>query len=283
MYGRIATGDPAHVPVGRYAQQALTKLGLWNMAKSRLAPSDSVRSAQLLVERGEAPVGIVYATDAAIGRALLSQPRLLAMDEPLASLDGKRKAEILPFLIRLKTSLALPILYVTHSQEELASLADTLVLIDAGRVIAAGPVDEIVSRGDLPTAKRDDAGAVLAVRVAKHDVTLGLTTIDCNDTHFVVPLLDAAPETRMRVRVPAREVILATERPGASSVHNVLEGQVRQITPDPEHRAVMVEVQLLGTRLLARITPDAVDRLHLANGVSVLALVKSVSIEILPS
>jgi len=218
----------------------------------------------------------------AIGRALLSQPRLLAMDEPLASLDGRRKAEILPFLARLKTKLALPVIYITHSLEELASLADTLVLIDSGRVIAMGPLDELASRGDLPIAVRDDAGAVLSARVVEHDRTRGLTVLDCSGTRLLVPLLEAAPETRLRVRVPAREVILATEHVGASSVHNVLEGTVRGINPDPAHEAILVEVQLQGTRLLARVTPDALESLHIAPTRPILALVKSVSIETLP-
>ena len=99
----------------------------------------------------------------AIGRALLAQPHLLLMDEPLASLDAARKAEILPYLTRLKTALRLPVLYVTHALDEVAQLADSLVLIEAGRVVGFGPLSEIAARADLPLAQRDDAGAVLHV------------------------------------------------------------------------------------------------------------------------
>ena len=137
----------------------------------------------------------------AIGRALLAQPKLLAMDEPLASLDGPRKAEILPFLARLKTAMALPILYVTHSPEELASLADTLVLLDAGRVVAAGPLEEIMTRGDLPLANRDDAGAVLTARVVGHDADRQLTALEAGET----AALGAADRTpTLRDAAPAR-------------------------------------------------------------------------------
>jgi molybdate transport system ATP-binding protein len=218
----------------------------------------------------------------AIGRALLAQPAILAMDEPLASLDAPRKAEILPFLNRLKAALKLPIVYVTHSPDELATLGDTLVLVERGHVLATGPLDELATRGDLPIATWDDAGAVLPVRVREHDATRRLTALDCRGTTVLVPLMTEAPDTMLRIRVPAREVILATELSGTTSVHNVLAGEVTAITADTEHAASLVEVKLAGPRLLARVTPDAIDRLRLAEGVPVLALVKSVSIEMLP-
>src|SRR6201996_6541527 len=113
----------------------------------------------------------------AIGRALLAQPHLLLMDEPLASLDTLRKSEIMPYLTRLKTALKLPILYVTHALDEVAQLADSVVLIEAGRVIGSGPLSEIVARGDLPLAQRDDAGALLLCRVVEDDVGRRLSLI----------------------------------------------------------------------------------------------------------
>jgi molybdate transport system ATP-binding protein len=218
----------------------------------------------------------------AIGRALLAQPKLLAMDEPLASLDGPRKAEILPFLARLKTALALPILYVTHSPEELASLADTLVLLNAGRVLAAGPLEEIMTRSDLPFASRDDAGAVLTARVVAHDANRQLTALEAGGTRLWVPLLEREPGAMLRVRVPAREVILAGEQPSPTSAHNVVAGHVRAITQEPARHETLVEVALDRESLLARVTPDAIELLGLAPGHEVVALVKSVSIEILP-
>jgi molybdate transport system ATP-binding protein len=218
----------------------------------------------------------------AIGRALLSQPLLLAMDEPLASLDAQHKAEILAYLARLRHTLRLPILYVTHSLDEVTRLADTLVLIRAGRVLAAGPMGQIVGRGDLPLAARDDAAAVLSARVLTHDPARQLSELDAAGRRLLVPLLASAPGNAVRVRIPAREVILAASEPQGISVHNVISGTVQRIVHDPGRHAAMVEVGLDGASLLARVTPDAVVRLGLSAGRTVLALVKSMAIEVLP-
>lgn len=217
----------------------------------------------------------------AIGRALLSQPRLLLMDEPLASLDVARKAEILPYLAQLKTALRLPILYVTHSMDEVSRLADTLVLIERGGVLAAGPLAEVTARSDLELAQRDDAGAVVPATVTSHDASRQLTTLLTGDTQLQVPLVDAAVGSAIRVRIPAREVILAREVPRAISIHNTLAGTVRAVAHDAVRHAALVEVTLSDGALLARVTLDAVMRLSLAPGVPVLALIKSVAIEVL--
>jgi molybdate transport system ATP-binding protein len=216
----------------------------------------------------------------AIGRALLAQPHLLLMDEPLASLDAARKAEILPYIIRLKTTLRLPVLYVTHALEEMVRLADTVVLIEAGRVIAAGPLSEIAARGDLPVGQRDDAGAVLAARVEAHDAARRLTRLDAGGTPILVPLVDAAPGQAVRVRIPAREVILALAAPDAVSVQNVLPGIVRAISEDAARHVALVEVMLGGQAVLARVTPDALRRLDLAPGHAAIAMFKSVGVEV---
>ncbi len=216
----------------------------------------------------------------AIGRALLSRPRLLAMDEPLASLDAERRSEILPYLLRLRKTLDLPILYVTHALEEAARLADTLVLIRSGRVLEAGRPADLLWRADLPFARRDEAAAVLDATVVCHQPTRQLSEIEAGGRRFLVPLLEAPPGTQLRLRIPAREVILAATKPAGISVHNVIPGVVRSIVDDPARHAAMVEVALDGEGLLARITPDAVARLGLAPGSSVLALVKSMAIEV---
>lgn len=217
----------------------------------------------------------------AIGRALLSQPLLLAMDEPLASLDAQRKAEILPYLARLRRGLKLPILYVTHALDEVARLADTLVLIRAGHVLDAGPLQELIGRADLPLAQRDDAASVLVAEVLSHDPARQLTTLAAGGRHLLVPLLQVSPGSPVRVRIPAREVILAAEEPRGISVHNVIAGTVRAVVADPARHAALVEVQLEAAGLLARVTLDAVTRLGLAPGARVLALIKSMAIEVL--
>lgn len=218
----------------------------------------------------------------AIGRALLSQPLLLAMDEPLASLDAQHKAEILPYLARLKNALALPILYVTHALDEVARLADTLVLIRAGHVLAQGPIGEMLARADLPLAAREDAAAILAATVIAHDPPRQLTTLQAGGQAFLAPLLATPVGGRIRIRIPAREVILATETPRGISVHNAVPGTVRAVSIDATHHAALVEIALDGaTALLARVTPDAIARLSLRPGSAVLALIKSMAIDVL--
>jgi molybdate transport system ATP-binding protein len=217
----------------------------------------------------------------AIGRALLAQPHLLLMDEPLASLDSARKAEIMPYLTRLKTGLRLPILYVTHSLDEVAQLADSIVLIDAGRAVACGLLSDIVARADLPLAQSDDAGAVLVCHVVEHDAARELSRLEGGGTTLWIPLLEAPLGTQRRVRIPAREVILAGEQPASISLHNIVSGEVRRITGDRAKHSVLVEIALGGGALISRVTPDAIVRLALAPGRPVLALIKSTSIEVL--
>jgi molybdate transport system ATP-binding protein len=219
----------------------------------------------------------------AIGRALLAQPRLLLMDEPLASLDAARKAEILPYLTGLKTTLNLPILYVTHALDEVARLADSLVLIEAGKVVGSGALSEVAARADLPLARRDDAGALLLCRVAEHDTRRELTRLEGGGASFWVPLLDLPLDAACRVRIPAREVFLAGKAPEAISVHNIVPGVVRKIADATTRHAVLVEIALPSGALLSRVTSDAIARLGLSPGAPVLALVKSTSIEVLGS
>lgn len=217
----------------------------------------------------------------AIGRALLAQPRLLLMDEPLAGLDGERKAEILPYLAQLKQALGVPIIYVTHALDEVYAIADTLVLIEAGQVRAAGPLGTVTARGDVPLAARDDAGAVLEARVAEHHPARQLSLLRSGPLALWVPLVPGALGARLRVRIPAREIILATEAPAGISLHNILPATVVAITEDAARHTAMVELGSGEARLLARITPDAVARLGLRPGVAVLALVKSMSVDVL--
>jgi molybdate transport system ATP-binding protein len=217
----------------------------------------------------------------AIGRALLAQPRLLLMDEPLANLDTARKAEILPYLIRLKTTSKLPVLYVTHALDEAVRLADSIVLINAGQVVGFGSVSEIASRADLPLAQRDDAGALLLCRVVEHETNRGLTRLQGGGATLWVPLLDIPLGGECRARIPAREVILAGKSPEAISLHNIVSGTVRNILDDSLRRSVLVEVALPSGALLSRVTADAITRLGLSPGSPVLALIKSTSIEVL--
>ena len=218
----------------------------------------------------------------AIGRALLAQPHLLLMDEPLASLDAARKAEILPYLTRLKTTRRLPIIYVTHALDEVNQLADSLVLIEAGHVVGCGTAPEIAASADLPLAQRDDAGALLLCRVAEHDSGLGVDPPRWRRRNILGADAGCLPlRAECRVRIPAREVILAGKPPDAISLHNIVAGTVRRIAAEPARHAVLVEIALPHGALLSRVTSDAIVRLGLSPGSPVLALIKSTSIEVI--
>ena len=215
----------------------------------------------------------------AIGRALLASPRLLLMDEPLASLDARRKDEILPYLERLRDEARVPIVYVSHSIAEVTRLATTIVLISAGRVHAVGPVQEVMGRAGLyPLAGRFEAGAVLAMRIAAHDPRWSLSKLTGRFGTLMVPRLDSPVGTALRVRIRARDVILAVTRPTGISALNVLAAEVERLVPVDEG-ALEVQLRLGGERLLARVTKRSGEALGLAAGREVFAVIKTVAID----
>ena len=216
----------------------------------------------------------------AIGRALLSQPRLLLMDEPLSALDAPRRAEIMPYLERLKTRFRLPILYVTHALSELARLADRVVLLESGRVQAEGALNAILARTDLPAlAGRRDAVSAFDAQVADHDPARQLTRLQVGEASLLVPALSLAPGAQVRVATLAREVLLAIEPPRGLSARNILPGRIEHITPSDDQTA-LVQLRLTGgPSLLAAVTEDAVRDLGLEPGRQVWAVLKSVAVE----
>ena len=213
----------------------------------------------------------------AITRALAPAPRLLLLDEPLAGLDQARKAELLPFLEQLVGSLELPVLLVSHDLDEVARLADHLVLLDAGRVFAAGPLQETLAHPDLPLAQAEDASAVLQGRVAAIDETWGLAEITVGEVQLQVPGTRLQPGQDVRLRVAARDVSLALDPPARSSILNILPGTIERRVDRPP--LTQLELALPGgTRLLARVTCRSADHLGLKPGVPVYAQVKSVAV-----
>ncbi|MGH6897018.1 MAG: molybdenum ABC transporter ATP-binding protein [Geminicoccaceae bacterium] len=215
----------------------------------------------------------------AIGRALLCDPAALLMDEPLASLDAPRKAEILPYLERLRDQARLPIVYVSHSIDEVARLARTMILMSDGRVAAAGPVAQIMTRLDLrPMTGRFEAGVVIEAEVESHDEVYQLTTLRMGGQRLTVPRLAEGPGARVRLRVRARDVALATERPMGISIQNVLPGRVSELSRE-QGPFVEANVEVEGTVLTARLTRRAADAMGLAPGRPVFALIKTIALD----
>ena len=217
----------------------------------------------------------------AIGRALLCQPDLLLMDEPLSALDATRKHEILPFLKRLHDDLDIPIVLISHSIEEVAQLADTLVLLDQGRVVAAGPVSEILARADLPFASSINAGAVLSVTVKAHHESRWLTELDAHGASVFVPICPEPVGARMRIRIPANEVVLGIKAPPENvSTNNMLLGTVRNLRETADKTMAMAEVMVGDALILSQLTPDSVMDLGIAPGTSAYAMFKSIGVQV---
>ena len=212
----------------------------------------------------------------AIGRALLASPALILADEPLAALDEARKAEILPYFERLRDEVSVPFLYVSHSAAEVARLATTVVALEAGKVTAAGPASEILGDPMVTPAGVRAAGAVLeAVVVAHHDD--GLTELGAGSEALLLPHVPRAPGTRLRVRIPAGEVILSRGRPEGLSALNILEGVVEAMRPG-EGPGAIVSVRTGAGVVLARVTRRSAEALGLAEGVACHVVVKTVAI-----
>ncbi len=214
----------------------------------------------------------------AIARALLTQPKILLMDEPLAALDARRKEEVLPYLERIHAELDIPMLYVSHSAEEVARLADHVVLLDEGRVLASGPAADTLARLDLSNGLADDAGVLVDGTVNGFDDMYGLVHLDAAGGTWYVAHDALALGTRLRLRVLARDVSLALARPDDSSVLNLVQATVAATWPANTPAHVIVKLDAGGTALLARITRRSYDQLQLADGRSVWAQVKAVAL-----
>ncbi len=212
----------------------------------------------------------------AIGRALLSAPRLILADEPLAALDEARKAEILPYFERLRDEVNVPVLYVSHSASEVARLATTVVALDAGRVIAQGPASEILSDPAILPVGAREAGAVLTARIVRHHDD-GLTELDAHGLTLLLPRVTTAIGAQLRVRIAAHDVILSRHRPEGLSALNILPGVVHEVRPGGGPGAI-VALDTKAGRVLARITQRSAKALGLAPGEPIHAIVKSVSI-----
>jgi len=211
----------------------------------------------------------------AIGRALLTSPRLLLMDEPMASLDATSKGEILPYLERLHDRLAIPVIYVSHNLEEVIRLADHMVLLDNGRVLAEGPLHEVLTRADLPLAHGEGAAAVLEASVVAHDERHHLSTLAFAGGTLTLVRHPTPASTRVRVRILARDVAISLSPPQDLSVLNCLPARLLDVSDDPQPGQVLLRLAVGDQSvLLSRISRHSLERLGLQPGMRVFALIK---------
>ncbi|MFS2223276.1 molybdenum ABC transporter ATP-binding protein ModC [Pantoea sp. B65] len=213
----------------------------------------------------------------AIGRALLTAPEILLLDEPLASLDLPRKRELLPYLQKLAKQVDIPMLYVSHSLDEILHLAENVLVLDQGTVKAWGPLEEVWSSSAMrPWLPRADQSSVLRVQVLEHHPYYAMTALSLGDQHIWVSRVDAPPKTPLRIRIRAADVSLALQPPQNSSIRNVLPVQVAELLEIDDQ--IEVRLQIGYRELWARITPWARDELAIKPGMWLYAQIKSVSI-----
>jgi molybdate transport system ATP-binding protein len=214
----------------------------------------------------------------AIARALLSSPRLLLMDEPLSSLDEASKAEILPHLERLHDLLSIPIVFVSHALPEVMRLADDLVLLEEGCVRANGPLQELLTRPDLPLAAAESGGAVLDGTIIEHDTTFHLSYVRVSGGTVVLSLQPLPIGQHVRVRVEARDVSLALQAPQSSSISNVFPACIVELHADADPAQMLVRLRVGEDLLLARITRRSAVQLGLAIGTALYVQIKSAAL-----
>ena len=260
-----------------------------NLAYGRKAAPESERWAEFapivamlgiadLLDRRPASLSGGEKQRVAIGRALLASPRLLLMDEPLASIDPSRRAEILPYLDRLRSEMHIPIVYVSHSVDEIARIADTIVVLDAGRVLATGSTADILARLDLAPLAEAEPGVILAAIVTSFAPVGGLATVTHPAGQMMVPGLEAPVGTEIRLRIHARDVALAIGEPGRISIRNRLPATITEIGAGPSP-TIDIKLDAGGSPILARLTADAIADLGLSVGLEVTALIKAVAVE----
>jgi len=213
----------------------------------------------------------------AIARALLTNPKILLLDEPLSALDLKRKNEILPYLDSIHNDLEIPILYVTHSQDEMSRLADHLLLIEDGNIVGSGPVNDMLTRFDMPLSHGGDAVSIIEAEVLKRDSEFNLMHLDFLGGQFIVPDNGFPVQTKVRIRVVARDVSLTKSKQVDTSILNIFPAMVQEIVNEGEAQ-VMVRLQIKDTILLACITRKSSYKLRLEKGSEVFVQVKSVAI-----
>lgn len=256
--------------------------GMRPSARHRFEDIVSLLGLESLLDRFPATLSGGEARRVAIGRALLTEPRMLLMDEPLTGLDGARKQELLRYIARLAKDIDIPIVYVSHDPAELTAIANHLVLLDHGHVIAHGDLDALLMRFDLTGYLGDfDAVSVITATVTEHDPDYALSHLCLSDGQLLtVPGIDAPLGETLRLRVPVRDVALALSAPEHISYRNQLNAVIERIDkPDRTRATVELQLRLSGQLVRARLTRKSFDEMGLQEGMTVIALIRSVAFE----
>ena len=254
-----------------YGNRAAPKSERW----AQLDPVVGLLGIEHLLDRRPSSLSGGEKQRVAIGRALMSSPRLLLMDEPLAAIDQSRRSEILPYLDRLRSEMQIPIVYVSHSVEEIARIADTMIVLDNGKVTHSGSTRAVLAGLDLGSLDGGEPGVILTGTVSSVDPTRAIIAHPTGQ--LTVPMVELPVGAEARIRVHARDVAIAIGEPGRISIRNRLPATISEIRP--EASGVDIRLDLAGEPLLARLTADAVEDLQLAKGSKVTALIKAVAVE----
>lgn len=213
----------------------------------------------------------------AVARALARGPSLLLLDEPMTGLDAEQKDEVLPYLDRLRVQFSLPMIYVSHHIDEIIRLCDFLVRMEQGRVLASGPLDEVLMRHDLPMLAGDEASSVITGQIASHDERYGMTRVTCDYQDLLLSGHHGQPGEKLRLRILARDVSLCLSQPRDSSIQNILPVTIEAFS-DAGAAQIDVSLSLGQQKLIARITHRAREKLKLGVGQKLFAQIKSVAV-----
>lgn len=266
----------AHLTVRRNLEYGVRRVA---KAQRKISTGDAIKLLGIghLLERKPDTLSGGERQRVAIARALAVSPRLLLMDEPLTALDQASKQDILPYLESLHDELDIPVLYVSHTRDEVARLADHLVLLRDGCIIASGPINAMLTRLDLPLARGRDAEVVIDAVIAGHDEDYHLTYLDCDDLRFFVTRQALGVGDHVRLRLAARDISITLKRHAATSILNVFPATVEELTPEAEGQTT-VRLMMGSTPVLSRITYKSARALGLTGGKRVYVQIKSVAL-----